>query len=369
MFYGRDDLLRRMSDLICSSPTLKSVVIYGQKRTGKSSVLFHLARSLTPPIVPVEFSLGQTASTISLPAFLYLIMQEVDTVLLRQWVEATDAPPPRPGYEELCTLPELKFHDYMGQVHRFLSQRVPGGRPRLMLLIDEFSYLYNAISAGHLPTSFMKSWKAILEKRYFGCVLVGQQVMVPFMRQFQNEFQVSEQIPLSYLDPEGAKELIETPIRIPITLETRYRGPALPLLLELTAGSPYYIQIFCNRLVQYMNRKRKRVVSDADIERVKIELVSGNNRLDEGAFDNLMSVGDQEVDPLKRRDVEAALRAVAAATKRQRYYDLNSSASAAGGPATEILNELVDREVLEREGSSRYRIRVGLFKEWLLATQ
>lgn len=368
MFYGRDDLLRRLTELVHGSPTLKSLVIYGQKRTGKSSVLYHLERTFKPPVIPIRFSLGEIISDLTFPNLLYLIIQEIDTRLSRLRVDEPTGPS-RPSYDDICRLPELTFHEYLKRVQLHLVDALSGQQPRLMLLIDEFSYLYTAIASGKVPASFMKSWKAILEKRYFGCVLVGQQVMVPFMRQFQNEFQVAEAIPLSYLDDDAAKDLIVKPIQIQGTRESRYRGPALPLLLDLTAGSPYYIQIFCNRLVQYMNRKRKRVVSDADIERVKVELVAGNGRLDESAFDNLMSVGDQQVEPMPRRDIELALRAVAAGTRRQRFCDPVASIAGTTRPAAEILTELVDREVLAKEGGARYRIRVGLFKEWLLASQ
>ena len=35
--------------------------------------------------------------------------------------------------------------------------------------------------------------------------------------------------------------------------ESRYRGNAVQRILELTGQSPYYIQLFCQRLVEYMN--------------------------------------------------------------------------------------------------------------------
>lgn len=48
-------------------------------------------------------------------------------------------------------------------------------------------------------------------------------------------------------------------------------------ILALTAGSPFYIQILCDRLVKYMNRKRLLLVAEADVEQVKQDLIEGAN--------------------------------------------------------------------------------------------
>jgi hypothetical protein len=188
--------------------------------------------------------------------------------------------------------------------------------------------------------------------------------MLDFINSYPNEFQVAEPIRVSYLDRDDAQALIENPIRL-ISGESRYCGPAVKRLLELTAGSPFYIQIFCNRLVNYINLKRRRV-SDADIERVKEQLITGTNRLDRSAFDNLLTPGDKAVDPIPREDVERVLRVIAAGTRTQVWFDPLVSLSSTDSAV--VLHKLVEWEVVERQGSL-YRIRVGLFREWLLATQ
>ena len=47
MFFGRDELIQNISQSIKESHNQsKSVVVFGQKRSGKSSVLYHLKKSL-----------------------------------------------------------------------------------------------------------------------------------------------------------------------------------------------------------------------------------------------------------------------------------------------------------------------------------
>lgn len=370
MFYGRDQLISNLLSSIRNSSSAKSLVIYGQKRAGKSSVLYHLKQQLSLPIIPVSFSIGDIIKDFSDATFLYRIIQCVeesfeelaDNGLERVIVQ-------RPTIEELQQNSLLRFHDYMTDMRRSMKKINEFKDAKIMLLIDEFSYIYGEIKRNQIPDTFMKSWKALLEKRYFGAILVGQDVMPQFIESFPNEFQVAESQRVSYLSTDDARKLIIDPIRILETSESRYKGEAVIRLIELTAGSPYYIQIFCNRLVEYMNRKKAIYVTDADIERVKEDLISGNNSLGDAVFDNLTSAGDTSSDSIPKKDAEAVLRGVAHGSRRQQFCDRSAIVASTSVPIDQVLEDLVKREVLEKSQSSLFRIRVSLFKEWLLAHQ
>ncbi len=45
MFYGRDEFIENIKNSVIGSSS-KCIIIYGQKRSGKSSVLFHLKKQL-----------------------------------------------------------------------------------------------------------------------------------------------------------------------------------------------------------------------------------------------------------------------------------------------------------------------------------
>ncbi|MBC8078366.1 MAG: ATP-binding protein, partial [Chloroflexales bacterium] len=60
-FYGRDDILR-LIEVRLRSPDQSAVVLYGQRRIGKTSILLQLQRRLpSPPFVPVYFDLMDRA--------------------------------------------------------------------------------------------------------------------------------------------------------------------------------------------------------------------------------------------------------------------------------------------------------------------
>jgi tetratricopeptide (TPR) repeat protein len=364
MFYGRDTLIKNLRESILNAPSGKSVVIYGQKRTGKSSVLYHLKQQLPEHFITIKFSIGDIANDPSVKTFLYTIIQRLSNELADHLSEFEDAE--RPSLNALAESPELVFNDYMDGILRKLKRIKPDAQ--LILLLDEFSYLYSGIQSGMLPRTFMRFWKALLERGYFSAVLVGQDSMPRFIEEFPNEFQVSQPERVTYLAEGDARRLIIEPIQIPETGESRYRGRAVERLLQLTANSPYYIQIFCNRLVEYMNRNKAIYVTDADIERVKQDLLRGQNALNVGQFDNLLSSADEHTNVISVADARAVLSQIAQHTRHQDYCEVSRIQAHTSKPLTEILEDLVRREVLEKQ-SETYRIRVGLFKEWLLESQ
>ena len=168
------------------------------------------------------------------------------------------------------------------------------------------------------------------------------------------------------LKPDDARSLIDEPIRIGDKQgDSRYREQAIEQILELTAGSPFYIQMLCNRLVEYMNVKHARLVTEADVEQVKNELISGVNALDLDKFDNLINSGDTSADAISDDDALKVLKTIADNSRTGLCHRdrINCETSL---PIDTILDDLKKRDVVERREQS-YQIQVGLFKEWLIA--
>jgi tetratricopeptide (TPR) repeat protein len=367
MFFGRKQFIDQLLSDIRNAASAKSVVIYGQKRAGKSSILYHLKRQLEFPIIAVSFSIGDIIEDFSVATFLYRIIQCIEEAFEELADEGySSISVERPTLDELQKNPQLRFQDYMLNLKKTLKKINHYKDARIMLLIDEFSYIYGEIIQKRIQDTFMKFWKALLEKCYFGVVLVGQDTMPQFIKSFPNEFQVAENRRVSYLVPDDARDLIVQPILIPETKESRYKGSAVSRLIELTAGSPYYIQMFCKRLVDYMNRTKTIYVTDADIEQVKDDLISGHNSLEDVVFDNLISAGDKNIDNISSEDALAVLRDIANGTRIQTHCNRSVIKASINGSIDEILDDLVRREVIEKYQNSLFRIRVGLFKQWLL---
>ena len=382
MFFGRDELIQNIAQAIQTSRLQsKCVLVFGQKRSGKSSVLYHLKKTLEKDSQLLVLDLGNigTLSEDSFVPLLYRILRRILTELEYAVEDRVDEGFPAldfsiPGDDEFYNHPDplQRFEDTFRSLKRYVSKQESWHGVKIVLLIDEFQYIYDRILAGKIPKSFMQSWKALLQANYFHAVLVGQDVMPKFKATFPNEFGTTQDERVTYLKPDDARSLIDEPIRIGGRHgESRYREQAIEQILELTAGSPFYIQILCNRLVEYMNLKHARLVTEADVEQVKNELIRGVNALDLDKFDNLINSGDTSPDAISDDDALNVLKAIADNTRRKDscHRDRIDCETSLPSNIDTILADLVKRDVVERDPEQRqyYRIQVGLFKEWLVA--
>ena len=391
MFFGRAEIIQRIAYIIRESQSeSKYVLIYGQKRSGKSSILYHLKQLLQEDknllildlsyIAPIlwyedpdassqEFDKLDKLHTFPFRQFLKYILTALEFAIEDRVGEG--ASPMNlhiPMDEEFYTHsnPLQCFEDIFRNFKRQISRQEDWNSIRVVLLIDEFQYIYARIVDDKIPASFMQSWKALLQANYFHAVLVGQDVMPKFKARFPNEFGTTQDERVAYLKPDEARRLIDEPIRIGGREgESRYREQAIERILDLTAGSPFYIQIICNRLVEYMNDRHALLVSEADVEQVKNELISGVNALGLDKFDNLINSGDISADAISDEDALKILKTIADNSSQTDPCPRDRIVCETQLPIDVILDDLEKRDVVKRRDQS-YQIQVELFKEWLI---
>lgn len=377
MFYGREDFIANIVESIVKSPS-KQIIIYGQKRCGKSSVMLHLKEQLqkTGKTFCIFFSLGDIIQNLTEAAFYHKILSSIESELEglqfnKVVVPSFSVPKMSEFKAEDEDNPLNTFTNYMMRFKR-ACKITPGWEEKnLVVMIDEFTYLYTEIKEGHISPSLMKQWKAVTqnERAQFSVVLVGQDVVPSFKKEdyARNAFGVIQDIRLTYLQEEPAKDLIEKPI-LNEDGSSRYIGAAVNRIIEYTSRNPYYIQIFCSRLVDYMNRNKSITVTEADVNEVAHSFIVGDQALEEDKFDNLIRAGEKEdLQEYPEREIRTVLREIAIASKNVGFCnrsDLNALEDRKR--EDDILKHLVDREVLEKRGEETYKIQVKLFQEWLL---
>ena len=377
MFFGREKLIQNIAQTIRKSRSQsKCVLVFGQKRSGKSSVLHHLKTLLLADkellILDLK-DIGSIQDQGSKVPLLYQILRRILTELeyavadrVNDGLSSLDLSIPDDNDFYQHPAPLQCFQDTFVRLKRLFSKHKDWYNVKCVLLIDEFQYIYDRIIAGKIPESFMQNWKALLQANYFNAVLVGQDVMPKFKLRFPNEFGTTQDERVTYLNELDAIKLIEDPIRINGKQGgSRYRERAVPRILDLTAGSPFYIQIICNRLVEYMNVKRAELVTDADVEQVTDELVSGVNALGLDKFDNLINSGDTSADRVKDQDALKVLKVIADNCSKTDSCHRDKIDCKTNLPVDTILDDLEKRDVVKRREQS-YQIQVGLFKEWLI---
>ncbi|HKP11454.1 MAG TPA: ATP-binding protein, partial [Blastocatellia bacterium] len=378
MFYGRREIIGSVVHTLMTNPTSKSLILYGQKRSGKSSILYHLKEALNEnadmlvlDIENIGVLLDEKSPTPLLYQILWAILRRLQRSIRRREEQ---------GYSELGLTfstdlelythpaPLQYFNDFFADFEDHAARLPDWKNVRLVLLIDEFSYIYGYIVRGTLSEDFMVNWKALLQGNHFSAVLAGQDVMPKFIKRFSNQWGTTEDRQIGYLSDEDAWALIDEPILIGgKSGESRFREKAIERIIELTAGNPFYIQIICSRLVEHMRIKRQKLATKADVERIRDNLIRGVAALKLSDFDNLISSGDTSPDAVSDNDALQVLKVVARNTQQVSTCGRGEIVCEADQPIDVILEDLVHRNVLECERGSYYRIRVGLFKEWLIA--
>ncbi|MEV6011445.1 AAA family ATPase [Streptomyces sp. NPDC051976] len=370
MFYGRDELVERIRARLRDAPSPGvGVAVVGQKRAGKSSIRLQLARRLSEeeglPVVDVhnlaELEPPRTgdADRQLLGALLWRILEGAQRTL------APGSPPLLPpGLDRQALIaspdPVFDFGDLFGR-HREAAPQ----RPPWVVFIDEFQHLEEWVRDGLLSPSFMRAFKAIVERRLFHLVLVGHSDVERLIAADPNAFGVFGIERVTYLDGKGARALIEEPVPLPEPVAggvSRYAGHAVDDIVRLSGGNPFYIQRLCSGLVAHMNTEHAARVTEADVRVVADRLVG---TLKEADFDNLESPGTMDA-AWTADDVRAVLAAVAHACDGSPAPATRSDIDRhyTGYLPQALLDDLTAREIITRQGNG-FRIVVGLYEAWL----
>lgn len=372
MFYGRNEFIDRITEAIISTDS-KQVVIYGQKRSGKSSVLYHLKKSLenTQKAFCISFSLGEIFENISSATFFHKILFTIEEELENLSFNGIKVPEFKcPSFSEIKDTPNPAdiFRKYIRNFKRACQNTPNWQDKKLVIMIDEFTYLYTAIKERKVSDSIMKQWKAITqnEDATFSSVLVGQDVFPLFKSEFPNEFGVTQDERLTYLSKKDALRLIEEPVWNKKLNKSRYIEDASEKIIEYTACNPYYIQIFCARLIKEMNDKKFIEVTRNDIKSIADSFLFGAQALTDDKFDNLLNAGEKnDIQRIPQEHSKAVLKKIAEATKFVPYCSREDISIGDKVYEDIILEDLKNREVIEQQGNN-YKIQVKLFQEWLL---
>ena len=284
MFFGRDILVQRLVDAICDD-RIRCIIIYGQKRTGKSSIFDHLKRKLTDKFIVLNFSVG--ADITSENNFYKSVQNEfVDYLEDNGFDNGTIE-----TFDDYKIADFIDFQKFVGKINRSVSK--PQNK-ELLLMIDEFTHIYTYIKSPDydIGENFMDKWKAMIEKDLFKSALIGQDFMPDFIQEYANQFQVTDPIYVSYLERKDAIDLVIKPI-IMKDGGSRFLEGSEEMIVDWFNGQPYYLQSYCSRLVNYINEEQKQNYITAAIAKKVKDAMLKSVQLD--FFDNLVRVDEAEL--------------------------------------------------------------------------
>jgi len=375
MFKGRDEII----DTICKYvlEDYKGYVLYGQKRSGKSSVLYHITQRLRAErkAFAVEYTMGSgivketESENESLANLFYTIISEIGRAIKEVdrnvYKECGCHIIKRKEFEDY---PDQTFREYLDFYREIIVDKLHYEQDKIVLIVDEFTYLYYHILDKKISPGIMEFWKGLVESRVFSFVFAGQDAMPRFMDAFENVFESMAPQELTYIDEKSARELIEEPIWNKKMNCSRFKPEAVDEIIKLTACSPFYIMILCSELVKYARNRKKLPISDDDVNILLQRMICNESSIGRKDFDNLISCGESRFDIIDKDDSLKVLKDIAMKARNVTYYDINAINVFDKDKVKNIIKDLLRRGVLEPHPlfSNKVKIKVELFKRWLL---
>jgi GAF domain-containing protein len=263
MCFGRELLFKRMLSVLHQN----SLLLYGERRLGKTTVLLQLELRLHAAddpdyrFRPIYIDLQGLEEE----AFFHHIMEEI---LARFGKRAKGLPlryaPARSSY------PGRDFQRDMRTVVEALCGPQPDGRvDRLVLLMDEADVMY------HYDERVLQEFRRIFMNDYAAYLSVVF-AAVDIQRQWKryesplyNLFQQIELTPLTRLDTEQL-------VRMPVRGRYNYDEKAIDMIYRISSGRPMKVQHLCLEAINYIREQGRTHVTAEDIERIS-EAIKGQD--------------------------------------------------------------------------------------------
>lgn len=376
LFVGRDAQIHSIINKILPDGVKnygRAIAMYGQTRTGKSSIMLHLANELKKNyndsvIVWDIKNIGDLLIT-DAASFLHTILEKgqeeinenerLSSVLAEQGIA-----PKLDRILEDDKHAALYFNEYMRQLNKILKEE----DKIIVLMIDEFTYLHDLIRKNILSDEFMHFWKAMLQNYCIFAVIAGQDDMPEFMREYPNDFACMELLKLTYLEENDAKLLIRKVEEV--NGKSLFRtNDSVEELYEITAGSAYLIVLLCSYLVDYLNENGAYIITKGIInEFLRTKALGPKACLTSVNFEaQLQERGHDELNDIN----EEILTAIARLSHTTGYANIDNihCDGLDDDDIRKYVERLVDRNVLVKEGRDHYRIQVKLLEYWLIDTK
>ncbi len=355
LFFGREDVLQFVQENLAAAHR-NNLVLIGQRRTGKTSILKQLPVRLGDEFVPVYLDGQAMGLDPGLDQFFLSLATEITFALEDRGFHL-----PLPKGEDFAENPAAKFeNDFLRRVAQAIEGR------HILVLFDEFEELETAVRRGRIDPAIFNYLRHLMQHtQSLSIIFCGTHRLEELASDYWNVlFNISLYKQVGFLDRAEALRLIQEPIA---AYGMAYDDLALDKMWRVTAGHPYFLQLMCHSLVNRHNKLQKSYLTIADVNT---------------ALDDILSVGEAhfiylwtEASPPERL-VLTALSHMMPVTGHATPGELLDYLEAKGAmlmrPQVEqALHNLTLRDILQvvgdgdRMAGRLYRWRLGLLGLWV----
>lgn len=349
LFVGREDIIRQLEELWVMGHQLQSIVLYGHRRMGKTSILLNAANCLGSQIQLAYVNLLRLGdSPQGVGEVLMAICDEIS--------QTVKLPPPADA--DLLNLPYRTFERYLKQV----EAKLDGG---LIIALDEFEKIEDLIEAKKIPIDFMGFLRGLVQmSSKIAFAFAGLHTLEEMTADYFQPFFASViPIHVGFQERAATRQILANPDNEDFLLD--YIPEALDEIYALTHGQPYLVQLLGFQLVRGYNdfvfeqgRSRDPVFTIKDVEAV----INDPEFFKRGRyyFDGVWGQA--------ARGAEGQQAIIQLLAPHPEGLSLDALAQSTGmndADLQEALNTLKRHDVVE-EIQGSWRIMVELFRSWVL---
>jgi AAA+ ATPase superfamily predicted ATPase len=269
LFVGRTEIGARL-ELLLRGQSSPPILLHGQRRMGKTSLLIFLNELLPNNYVPlfIDFQ-GPVSSAKDYAGFLYGISR----AMIRSAKNNRQLELPPLSRETLQDDPFIVFDEWLDSVEECVEGRY------FLLTFDEFEALENVFEEGRLDRKLVLGMfrHIILHRSRFKILIAGAYRLHDFP-EWADYFIDAESVRLTYLQEHEAIELIEKPVKNAF----RFSPNATQRILTVTHCHPALIQLLCKEILFLLTQEQgfrlRKVIQIKDVEAaIPKALESGRN--------------------------------------------------------------------------------------------
>ncbi|MEM9907061.1 MAG: ATP-binding protein [Cyanobacteria bacterium P01_D01_bin.44] len=363
LFTGRKVVLQQLEELWLMGNQLQSVVLYGHRRMGKTSILKNLSHVLGNNLQVAYVNLLNLGA----------VSQGAGEVLitLSDAISHTLSISP-PKDDDLLSLPYPTFRRFIQAIGKQLKDK-----QGLVIALDEFEKIEELIAAGKLSPDFLGFLRGLLQMSpNIAFAFAGLHTLEEMTEDYFNPLFASVlPIRIGFFDIGETRELLANPSD-DFTLD--YTPDTLNEIYRLTAGQPYLTQLIGFQLVRQYNhqvfeqsRSRDPIFTPDDLTtviqhtdffakgRYYFTGVWNQAAQDAPGQQTLLKILAPHFDGLTLSEIRREL---------GRQTELSSEAIE---PAVNTLrrHDVVKCDVTAQSDATKWRIIVPLFRQWVLDNQ
>lgn len=345
IFVGRSDVSANIEQLLLER-RCPPLLLYGQRRTGKTSLLNNLGKLLPSTIIPLFVDLqGPASLTKQYSSFLYNIGRAMTTSAKRHR-ELIFPPLERKLLNED---PFTVFDEWLDEIEHTIAPD-----QTILLTLDEFSTLEHAFDKGYLDeNSVLGMIRHIIQHRSrFKLLLSGSHTIDEFERWASYLINVRT-VHLNFLQANEALQLIEQPVK---NFELQYTDEASHRVMQMTHCHPALIQLVCAEIVSLKNKQHVEERRLAHLDDVEAAIPGA---LQHGRF-FFADIANNQISA----DSLILLKLIAAQGEGQ-LVDESWLRAQLPKNFDDCIANLLQRELIVRLGTG-YRFQIELIRRWFI---